>query len=35
MEKILFCNLDLLKRTFDGNDNTTLHRIRNSIFKLC
>lgn len=29
MEKILFCNLDLLKRTFDGNDNTTLHRIRN------
>lgn len=29
MEKILFCNLDLLKRTFDGNDNPILHRTRN------
>ena len=29
MEKILFCNLDLLKKTFDGNDNTILHRTRN------
>lgn len=29
MEKILFCNLDLLKKTFDGNDNAALHRTRN------
>lgn len=29
MEKILFCNLDLLKRTFDGNDNPLLQKTRN------
>lgn len=29
MEKILFYNLDLLKKTFDGNDNPTLHKTRN------
>lgn len=29
MEKILFCNLDLLKITFDGNTNPALQKIRN------
>lgn len=29
MEKILFCNLDLLKITFDGNANPALQKIRN------
>ncbi len=29
MEKILFCNLDLLKIAFDGNANPALQKIRN------
>lgn len=29
MEKILICNLDLLKRTFNGTDDTILYQIRN------
>lgn len=33
MEKILFCNLDLLKITFDGNSNPFLLKIRNQFLK--
>lgn len=29
MEKILFCNLDLLKKTFDGTENLVLQETRN------
>lgn len=33
MEKILFCNLDLLKITFDGNTNAALHNTRNQFLE--
>ena len=33
MEKILFCNLDLLKIAFDGNANPALQKIRYALMK--
>lgn len=33
MQKILFCNLDLLKKSFNNFDNSTLEKTRNQFLE--